>query len=648
MLKRLMGWMRTSTRFWLLILAYFWIGAAYKLIYAQSHDTARFKLKLPLPYYQQQFLIDSLLQQTWMFGPDFQDYLGRLPSLATLLTPNGANPVATLADYCRQRENELQAFPARHPRSPFSDTALDSAYRYSQVASVLGILGAREQPRRVLARPGPGPDGWRSIGLADFSRQAGLSQRLADEYPDSPYAPAALLRLAGLEIDQGRVERGRALYERVAREYPRSEEAEEAANALYAVARAASRVEEMREFRMRALHAAEQLGRERNTSRILPATTSVAVLGYRVDLSSLELQLERLEEALGLFQMAEREAGRLKAMPDLEDRLKGEVTGARKRLSRVGDELWVRRELFEKLGVPPPGIPPRPQEFTVRGRVEVQGSVAAARGAGVEVALTQKDLRIRSLPELVGVLRELPYRAEVGPDGRYEIPAVPSGEYTPVVLYDARPTADTAVVPHPDSAFPGRVRMEQGDLELPPFRFRPAISTRSFGELGASGAAVRLEWDPWPRAASYTVEVLAPPEWFGMFRSRFRPSGGAGKGPAAGKLDPGELRRRFRRRPVLWRQEALKTAAADCPLQQLYPDQPAAAAVLSYEYVVRAHDANGAVLAESARPLCRFILSQEARGKMLQGPRPVRPQQAPTRPKASGGVAWIRSRHDHA
>src|SRR6476660_6090080 len=110
MAKRLRGWLRTWTKLALLILCYFWIGAAYKLFYAQTHDVTRFKspLPIPIPYYEQHFLVDSVLHQTWMFGPAFRDLIGELPSVGAL---TNRNAIAGLADYLRERERTLGGLP---------------------------------------------------------------------------------------------------------------------------------------------------------------------------------------------------------------------------------------------------------------------------------------------------------------------------------------------------------------------------------------------------------------------------------------------------------------------------------------------------------------------------------------------------------
>ena len=67
--KRLRSWLRTGTKLVLLVLAYFWLGAAYKLLYAQTHDLTRFKSRLPMrvkPPIQKCRRLTKPLPRKWM------------------------------------------------------------------------------------------------------------------------------------------------------------------------------------------------------------------------------------------------------------------------------------------------------------------------------------------------------------------------------------------------------------------------------------------------------------------------------------------------------------------------------------------------------------------------------------------------------
>jgi hypothetical protein len=624
MAKRLRSWARTLAKLALLVLGYFWAGAAYKVVYAQTHDLTRFTRRIPISYYQQQFLIDSLLHQTWIFGPAFRQYIGELPSLGALV---GSNPQAVLADYCRGRELQLSSFPSRYPYSVFCEEALDDAFLYSQGASFLGVFGAREQPAYGLAvRDFDGS--WRSVGLPDFSRSTEVARRLADGYPDSSEAPAALLRVAAQEAQDGQTGRSRTTLRRVTLEYPRSSQAEEAANQLSRMARAAGQAEEAREYKRRALRAAERLARERFAGKALPVAPTITILGYRVDLSGLELQLGRVVPARDYLALAASEAERLKALSGLDERTRDDLGRTRERMEESRSELWVA-DLFSALKVGLPGPPPRPQEHPVSGRVLLEDRPLP----GAEVLLSSQ--RVGRGPEVFTFIQTAPYRAVTDARGEYRVPSVPSGRYFVTVRYAMRPEAAGGVPVVPVGAAaerpksrdvpPEGITVEERPLQLPPLRFQRALSTRSFGELPLVGKSLRVEWDPWPGADAYRVEVLAAGEMWRAFQNRV----------------PREQRDTFRRRPVLWQTRVKGKTTAECPLEHLATDQPAFVQAAQYEYVVTALDPSGRETGASARALGRFHLSQQARNVLMEMKPPVRG----ARPGGRGrGRFWPRGR----
>lgn len=569
---------------------YIWLGGVYKLSYALSHDVSRLKTKLPqLPYYQQQFLLDSLLQQTWVYGNDFSEFVGPLPSLAALF---GANPAGALADYCAARTTQLSEFPSRHPGSIYSDAALDAGYQYARAAAFLGLLGARTQPSRAVARPIGGR--WRPVGLPDFASAAALSGRLADEYPESVLAPGALARRAEGQMDAGRLKDGLKLFTRVGQEYPNSAEAERAANALYAGAAAAGNYPQMREFRERAVRAAAASGRELSATGRLSSASSVAILGYQVDLSEIQLRLRQVFEATEHAALARSEIARLSGLEELNDDARSELETASRRASRVGDHLWVER-LFKRLELPVPGEPPAPPAGTVTGRV----TLGTKPLPEIEVALAQRNTFARSGSDALSILRSIPFRGRTDRVGRYVIRGVPAGEYRPLLLFDTLKNGRPIV---PNSTVSPMIRVEPGNQELPDTRFEFALKTRSYGELNADGGEVSLTWDPEPGAATYEVGVYAAPEMFGAFRRRFRSVG---------------FQAMRRRRFALWQSARVSGTSAGCPVGALAPDDARVAPLVSYEYVVRALNSEGVVLLESARPLSRFTLGAAARVEML-------------------------------
>jgi len=596
MKKRLAGWVRTWVKLVLAVLVYFWIGAAYKLVYAQTHDVTRFRSKLQLPYYQHQFLLDSLLLQTWMFGPDFREYIGELPSFTALLS---RNPQAYLADYARERERQLARVPERYPNSLFREEALDDAYLFSNIGSFLGVFGAREQPRLAAARCSR-EGGWTSIGVPDPARAAELARRLADGYPDSPQAAKALLSVAEAATQGADPARGQDLYRRIVAEYPHSEQAESAANALYRRARDEGKTRPALEYRRQALEAAERNSRERLSGQALPAAQSISVMGYRADLSGLFLQIERLAQARESLALANSYNERLRELRGLDEGLESKLRDTRLQLERARSEVWVA-DLFEGLKVGLPGPPPRPHEQSVTGRVTLEGRPLP----GVMVALTERAPR-QGL-RMLETLASLRYRGLTDAKGAYRIPSVPPDVYQVVTVYPTRPPelGGSAVVP----ATPIReVRVEARPLEIPVLEFRKSLTTRTYGEAPPTGKAIRLEWEPWPGAATYRVEVLAPLGLVGAFERRF----------------PEAEQKSFRTHRRLWREEGVRGVTADCPLLALAPDRPVAVQVMQYDYRVTALDAAEKPLGVSSVVLSRFYLSPAARGALMDLKPPTR------------------------
>ncbi|MDQ3814406.1 MAG: carboxypeptidase-like regulatory domain-containing protein, partial [Armatimonadota bacterium] len=388
-----------------------------------------------------------------------------------------------------------------------------------------------------------------------------------------------------------------------------SEEAEEAANALYTAARSEGQLVRAREYKRQALAAAERLARERYPGKPLPATHSFIILGYRVDLAGLELQLQHVVAAREFLSVATREAQRLKALPSLERDLREDLQRTETRMDRVRNEVWVAG-LFRDLKVGAPGPPPKSREFNVSGRVMLHDRPLPE----VEVILLDSSIGGNINPQgLLWVTRSR-YRATSDVHGRYRISGVRAGDYSIVAVYALRPrrSGNFAIAPVADAArqpaFPQSIKVSDKSVILPPVRFGKAVATRTFGELPPRGKAVRLEWDAWPGAAAYRVEVLAGPEMAYLFNKRV----------AREKLYE------FQEHPMLWQSGKTTMLHADCPLLSLAPDNPSNTRFTHYTYTVTALDRAGKTLAVSAAPLCRFLLSPEARGALLELNPPVR------------------------
>jgi len=630
MLRRLGGWIRTLAKLVLLVLGYFWLGAAYKLVYAQTHDVTKFKGRIPIPYYQQQFILDALLNQTWMFGPDFRNYIGELPNLGTIITNNAP---AALADYCRSRELQLTDVADRYPYSLFAEEALEDSYLFSQGASLLGLLSARERP--TVAYASPKDKSWNVNAVPNTERATQLSRRLADTFPESSQAATALYRVAEAESQAGRKAEALTLYRRVLAEYPRHEQAESAAEALSRAAREAGRLEEARNYKRQALRAAERSARERFPGKALPAGPTLSVMGFRVELSGLELQLKRLAVAREMTAVADREAARVAATRSLDEGLKNDLKDRRERLDDVRNEIWVA-DLYEAVKVPLPGLAPRAREFPVSGTVLLEGKPFE----GVEVMLAggPQTAYAGERPGQGGI--SFARRARTDRKGRYQVAGVPAGTYFPVVAFqlrlaDGRVIQPEGLAPLPPGNPPQAAVVDDRPVTLNPIRFRRALDTRTFGELPASGKGIRLEWAEWPGAVSYNVRVLPIASEMAPRRSQRQ------RGGQFDKRVPEAQREAFRNDPVLWSKAKLTATAVECPLLSLAPDNPPDVKDIQYEYQVTAYDAMGKALATNTMPLSRFFLSAAARDTMLKLKPPVRGNRS--RQRRRGPLGRLRS-----
>lgn len=591
MARRLLSWARTWTKLVLVILLYFWSGAAYKLVYAQSHDLSRFQ-QPPLSYYQRHFLIEWLMHQSWIFGPDFRHYIGDGVPLGLLTgMATGSNPQLRLAEFCQRRERELSRLPRDYPRSLFAPSALQDAWLYEQGSSLLGTFGGRDRPERIQAQL-RGKGEWSLLGLPGTQRAEELSRRLVDEYPNSPEAPAALLRVAEAERGKGHREESRALYRRIAVEYPHANESELAATALYNQALGEGRLDEARQYRERAMEAAERLGREKFAGRALPARNSLTILGYRVDVGGLDLRLQRIQQARSEADVAGSEVTRLLSLRALDGGVKRDLRDVRLRLDRNRSELWVAG-LFESLKLGVPGPPPRPKEYPILGQITLDGRPFR----DVAVVLIPEGGGGGPIARLLGQGSGAQYQARTGKDGRFTIAAVPSGAYRYQVIYPSQPSGEP-VVPQPfEGEEPARIVLEASSLTVPTLQFVHALKTSTFGAVEARGSTVPLRWQAWPGASRYRVEVGVAPGVVGSehWDARF----------------PEAKRGEFRRNPVLW-SSSTKTPEISCPVLPLCPDQPDEARAAQYQFVVTALDAGGKPLRMSSAPLARFSLANSA------------------------------------
>jgi tol-pal system protein YbgF len=128
--------------------------------------------------------------------------------------------------------------PARPRPSDGAPTA-DEAYEAAMGAYRRGSLTTAREGFQEFLRIAPSdpraPDAQFYVGES-YSRDPDAAiaafQRVVERWPSSPRAPAALLRMAKLEIARGERTEARAHLNQILRSYPRSDEAEEARSQL--------------------------------------------------------------------------------------------------------------------------------------------------------------------------------------------------------------------------------------------------------------------------------------------------------------------------------------------------------------------------------------------------------------------------------
>jgi len=162
-----------------------------------------------------------------------------------VLTPTRPAPPSTdrprpSADSTRTRPPATRPQSPTRPR-PSSDGApsADEAYQTALGAYRRGSLSTARDGFLEFLRIAPddprAPDAQFYVGES-YSRDPDAAiaayQRVVDRWPESPRAPAALLRMARLEIARGDRAQARTHLNRILRSYPRSDEADEARTQL--------------------------------------------------------------------------------------------------------------------------------------------------------------------------------------------------------------------------------------------------------------------------------------------------------------------------------------------------------------------------------------------------------------------------------
>lgn len=187
-------------------------------------------------------ILDTLGVQDQRLRGDLQNQAYQIErQLAQLqeLTGQGQQRLVEIAE--RQREQPVRAVP---PVGGAAAGEAEELYQAAQEALERGSLGTaragfeellRAHPQHPLAAAA-------QLGIGDSYTLAGEPEeaieaygRVLELYPNSEQAPAALLRAATLELDDGDRDRGRTLLNQLVAAYPNSAEAEQARERLRAL-----------------------------------------------------------------------------------------------------------------------------------------------------------------------------------------------------------------------------------------------------------------------------------------------------------------------------------------------------------------------------------------------------------------------------
>jgi len=124
---------------------------------------------------------------------------------------------------------------SRDDAPPTADEAYQAAMGAYQRGSMTTARGAFQEFLRIAPSDRRAGEAQFYIGetyTRDPDAAIAAYQRVVDRYPTSARAPAALLRIARLEIARGDRTQARAHLNQILRSYPRSDEAEEARTQL--------------------------------------------------------------------------------------------------------------------------------------------------------------------------------------------------------------------------------------------------------------------------------------------------------------------------------------------------------------------------------------------------------------------------------
>ncbi len=202
---------RRSVVVLVIAVAYFGVGAGYKVLYGMRHEGelgTRTRM-----WYQLQFSGYGPLPLARLFGPAFPLYVQADLATGGMGLGEMNRPVVAPVDVVR-----LQELLARYPRSIWADNAQLEIARHAlreptaDVGLLIGrVAGRSDTVQRLL-----------EMNLAASSRGF---QTLVERYPDSPFGPLALSQLAAIALSELDFPLAIRSYERLIRDYPQAPDA---------------------------------------------------------------------------------------------------------------------------------------------------------------------------------------------------------------------------------------------------------------------------------------------------------------------------------------------------------------------------------------------------------------------------------------
>jgi len=453
--RRARAVVRGSLALVLLCVVYIATGAAYKVAYGMRHE-AELGKGAHL-WYQREFRGYGPLPVAWMFGPAFPLYVQAEMARNVPLAGAGQASLWAPVDIAAMKK-----LVRRYPNSVWADNAqfeIARDFLQQPAAEALDVVsytaGRSDAERRSIAQDLRG-------AIAEF-------RALVERYPRSPFAAQSLEQIATISLALLDFPEAISAYERILSDYPTSPQAYEAGVRMSALYMHEGRPKDAR--RAAELAAAAATWDVKAGPLVVAARAARQVGDTRGALDLYGKALAAAQDAIERSVRGEKAPTRI-AKPDLFDRNNAAISEAREALA----------------GRPRP-VPIAPQQTArVVGRVIKEGEGAP----GVRVAIgAEADPGGMPSPFVEGP----GVSAVTGPDGRFEMPQVPLGQYAAAAFAVPRSRDSGGWVVEPPS-LPLLVASSQ--VVIPPLHLVPARLEASEPPSGGPRAATSPGRRPGP------------------------------------------------------------------------------------------------------------------------------------------------------